>query len=245
MSEKDEKYSGSALIYSNNIEKFTPLLKKLESANIDILVEGCSRCMSNLDRCLLDTINEYSPDFVLIENDKTNNGLTLYEIIKEEGTIESVPVMIFGENDEATKLKALKLGAFDYLCEANTEEVYLKILNFINIGKKIMNYSIYDRLTGTFTRKYAESVINKIIQSAIENKYPLTLLLIDIDEMKEINRKLGKKIGDEILKLCVIYINEFLDENDMVFRYAGEEFALIFNGKYDFYGFRNSQTTSA
>ena len=93
MEQETTNYDGLVMIYSNNVEKLKPLMERLAYDNIDIYVEGCSRCMSNLDRCILDTINQYSPDLILMDNGENNNGITLYKIIKEEGTIGCIPTV--------------------------------------------------------------------------------------------------------------------------------------------------------
>lgn len=72
-------YYGLVMIYSNNAERLKPLIDKLKCDNIKIYIEGSSSCILDLDSCILDTINGYSPDFIIIDNDDENKGLDLYE----------------------------------------------------------------------------------------------------------------------------------------------------------------------
>lgn len=231
MEQKTINYDGLVVIYSNNVEKLKPLIQRLEADNIDIYVEGCAKCMSNLDSCILDTLNEYGPDFILIDNGENNNGLTLYTIIKDEGTIDSIPTMILGVMDEELRLKALELGAIDIIEDALSEETYKRIKNYICIGKIITSNKTYDRLTGTYTRKYAENLTKQDIEIAIEDKTSLIIMLLDIDDMSGINKKLGKKKGDEILVNSSNFFEKELQKKDFVYRYSGEKFVLVFQGK--------------
>ena len=224
-------YDGLVMIYSNNIEKLKPLLERLISDNIDVNVEGCTRCISSLDRCILDTINEYSPDLILIDNGHKNNGLTLYGLIKDEGTIDSIPTVILGVVDEEMRIKALEIGAIDLMNSPLTEESYIKMKNYIQIGKKISSGNIYDKLTGIYRRKYAEDLTRRNIEIAIEENTSLILMLIDIDDMSVINEKLGKIKGDEVLVNSSNFFRNELDKSDFIYRYSGESFVLVFKNK--------------
>ncbi|MBC8060131.1 MAG: diguanylate cyclase [Clostridiaceae bacterium] len=231
MKQQINNYEGLVMIYSNNVEKLKPLMERLESDNIDVYVEGCSRCVSNLDRCILDTINQYSPNFILIDNGENNNGLTLYEIIEDEGTIDSIPTVIIGITDELLRLKALELGAMDIIEDPLSEETYKKIKNYIRIGKRIDNGNTYDRLTGVYTRKYAEKLLKKNIEIAKEEKTSLILMLLDVDDMSGINKRIGKKKGDEVLVFISNFVKSEIDKRDFSYRYSGEKFVVAFEGK--------------
>jgi two-component system, cell cycle response regulator len=230
-SEEERNKVGTMVAYLSHADKIIDMLKRLKGEGIDIIVEGSTKCMSNLDRCILDTLNENNPDFILIENSENNNGIMLYQLIKEEGTIDSIPVLFIGVEDEAIKLMALELGALDYITNFNPEEVYIKIKNYINIGKKAIKDRINDRLTGVYTRNYAEDRIKKNIIIVKEEGERLSILLIDIDDMKLTNKKLGKKKGDEILKKAADFFKKEIRSKDFIYRYAGDKFVIAFHGK--------------
>jgi two-component system cell cycle response regulator len=222
---------GFVMIYSNNAEKLNPLMENLKSDNIEICVEGSSSCISDLDRCVLDTLNRYSPDFIIIDNDKENKGLNLYEMIKGEGTIDSISTIILGITDEKLRLKALELGVLDIVNDPLSQETYKKIKNYIEIGKKIASTNTHDKLTGTYKRKYAENRTKKNIELAKEEKSSLILMLIEIEDVGEINKKLGKAKGDQVLICCSNFFKKEMNRRDYVYRYSGGKFVLIFQNK--------------
>lgn len=225
------EYDGFVMIYSNNIEKLKPLMEKLKSDNIDTDIQGVSHCISDLDRCILDTLNRYSPDFIIIDNDEDNKGLNLYEMIIAEGTIDFIPTMILGIENEKLRLKALELGVLDIINDDFSEETYKKIKNYIEIGKKVASGNTDDRLTGCYKRKYAEDFTLKNIQIAKEEKTSLILMLVDINDVGGINKKLGKRKGDEVLIRCSNFFKKELGRKDYIFRYSGEKFVLVFQEK--------------
>lgn len=79
----------------------------------------------------------------------------------------------------------------------------------------------FDGLTGAYSRQFLENFL--------EN-HPYeegTLLLIDLDNFKQINDKYGHLIGDEVLKSFVVSINQVIQSEDLVVRYGGDEFVVL------------------
>ena len=53
--------------------------------------------------------------------------------------------------------------------------------------------------------------------------------MVDIDNFKKINDKFGHPAGDAVLQRCVSVISSKLRENDVIIRYAGDEFIIVLN----------------
>jgi diguanylate cyclase (GGDEF)-like protein len=56
---------------------------------------------------------------------------------------------------------------------------------------------------------------------------PLSMLLIDIDDFKRLNDRLGHAAGDQLLAAIARLLNDSVRESDLVARYGGEEFVVI------------------
>lgn len=84
-----------------------------------------------------------------------------------------------------------------------------------------------DPLTNLFNRRYLEEFLRQELARAEREKYPVCLLMVDIDRFKRVNDSCGHKAGDEILQtlahLLVTHVRAF----DAVCRYGGEEFLLV------------------
>lgn len=78
-----------------------------------------------------------------------------------------------------------------------------------------------DELTGCFNRSYLKT--NLI---SFTNK---TVAFLDLDGFKKINDVLGHTKGDECLKSFVSIVTSFLRNEDILIRYGGDEFIIIFN----------------
>jgi diguanylate cyclase (GGDEF)-like protein len=89
--------------------------------------------------------------------------------------------------------------------------------------------SLTDPLTGAGNRIALDSTLRREIELAKRHRSPLSLLLIDVDDFKNINDKLGHKTGDLVLKDLVKVLVEVNRQTDLSFRYGGEEFVVLLN----------------
>ncbi|MCD5360569.1 GGDEF domain-containing protein [Chromobacterium aquaticum] len=63
-----------------------------------------------------------------------------------------------------------------------------------------------------------------------EEQTHCTLALLDVDHFKQVNDQYGHMVGDEVLLLLAQLMQQSFREDDSLFRYGGEEFAIIFQG---------------
>ncbi|MGL4107416.1 GGDEF domain-containing protein [Clostridium sp. LP20] len=91
--------------------------------------------------------------------------------------------------------------------------------------KKLEEIANKDYLTNVNARGYGYKLISKIIK----NKAEFSLALLDIDNFKGINDRFGHIFGDKVLKAIADKIKEGIND-DIVIRYGGEEFIIIFVG---------------
>lgn len=86
---------------------------------------------------------------------------------------------------------------------------------------------ISDELTGLYKRHYFFEFAQKELLSAVRYHYPVSLLVLDIDNFKRINNHYGYDVGDHTLRNVAKVIQESLRETDFLARYGGEEFAIL------------------
>ncbi|WP_299817757.1 diguanylate cyclase [uncultured Roseibium sp.] len=102
-----------------------------------------------------------------------------------------------------------------------------QVLTYRERYKQLLEASIRDHLTGTLDRsQYAEKGPG-IIARNLEEKRPVSLLVIDIDHFKLVNDRYGHQAGDEVLKLVARLLAENLRTDDHLYRVGGEEFVLL------------------
>ncbi len=87
--------------------------------------------------------------------------------------------------------------------------------------------SITDGLTKLHNHRFFQDHLTREIKRVNRTREPLSMLVIDIDDFKQLNDRQGHKAGDEMLLGLARILNESIRENDFVARYGGEEFVVL------------------
>jgi diguanylate cyclase (GGDEF)-like protein len=91
----------------------------------------------------------------------------------------------------------------------------------------LYHIAITDELTGLFSSRHFRQAIAKRYALYHEFGEKMTLLMVDIDNFKKVNDTYGHPAGDAILKDVGRCILSAIRDDDMGFRYGGEEFSVI------------------
>lgn len=84
-----------------------------------------------------------------------------------------------------------------------------------------------DSLTKLYNRDFFNLVVVIMLTRAKREKEPLTMLMLDLDDFKQINDQYGHTEGDRVLQKVGQAINESIRASDVAARYGGEEFAVL------------------
>ena len=87
--------------------------------------------------------------------------------------------------------------------------------------------SITDPLTGLLNRRYLEERLTEEINRSARYNYPMSCLMIDIDDFKKYNDRNGHQAGDVALKITAHSLKAALRSADVACRYGGEEFCVL------------------
>ncbi len=117
-------------------------------------------------------------------------------------------------------LKPFTLNEFKARLSKLMKEHYLDI--------KLQKFIIEDPLTGVYNRRYFEEIMKEEVYKALRQKYPLSLMMIDLDNFKWYNDNFGHQEGDKLLKSFgeILYKNT-REKVDKVCRYGGDEFVIV------------------
>ncbi|HEY6120419.1 MAG TPA: sensor domain-containing diguanylate cyclase, partial [Pyrinomonadaceae bacterium] len=87
--------------------------------------------------------------------------------------------------------------------------------------------SITDPLTGLPNRRYLEERLNEELNRSKRYDYPMSFLMIDIDDFKTYNDLNGHQAGDAALQITAHCLKAGLRSADVASRYGGEEFSVL------------------
>ena len=87
--------------------------------------------------------------------------------------------------------------------------------------------SITDPLTGLHNRRYLEARLAEELSRSKRYNYPLSFMMIDIDDFKLYNDRNGHQAGDRALEITAQCLRAMLRKVDVASRYGGEEFSIL------------------
>lgn len=100
-------------------------------------------------------------------------------------------------------------------------------LALLNVLSEFQYYAIHDPLTGLFNRRYFNVNLESEISRCERYNRSFSLMMIDLDDFKEINDSFGHAVGDKALCIIADILHKHTRKTDICARIGGDEFAVI------------------
>jgi diguanylate cyclase (GGDEF)-like protein len=97
-------------------------------------------------------------------------------------------------------------------------------------NRELARKSSFDELTEIFNRRGFFDTIKPLVHLSRRNRYPVGIMMTDIDDFKKVNDTYGHQKGDDVLKTVAKVLKSNVRGSDIVGRYGGEEFIIFFYG---------------
>ncbi|MDA3958510.1 sensor domain-containing diguanylate cyclase [Oceanispirochaeta sp.] len=106
--------------------------------------------------------------------------------------------------------------------------VFISIaLNNADLHEEMRHLANTDSLTSLHTRRWFYDSGQRLLDQSVRHKWPLTVMMMDLDDFKRINDNLGHQMGDHVLVAVSKVIENETRKSDLLCRYGGEEFSII------------------
>ena len=145
-----------------------------------------------------------------------------------------IPIVVLSEiEDEALALKALQLGAQDFLVKWHTNEHLLTravqyALDRKQVEEHLYHLAHHDALTGLPNRKLFYDQFKQALAMARRHNHMLAIMFLDMGDFKKVNDGLGHHCGDLLLQMVSQRLAECVRETDCLARMGGDEFIIAF-----------------
>ncbi|MGF7161230.1 two-component system cell cycle response regulator [Rhodoligotrophos appendicifer] len=179
-------------------------------------------------------------DLIMVGLDQRSfDGLRLCSQLRSLNQTRHIPILVIAEpEDNERLLRALDMGVNDYLLRpVDPNELMARMNTQIRRWRyaeslrdsvqRSIEMAITDELTGIFNRRYMETHLATLIESAMHRARPTTVLAIDIDFFKSVNDTFGHDAGDQVLRECAARLRNVIRSVDLPCRVGGEEFIVI------------------
>lgn len=163
------------------------------------------------------------------------DGYEVLRRMRENPKLSQIPViMVTGIDDEPSRIKALSLGANDFITKPFSLEIVRHcIKNSIALHETSAEISSLQRdtLTGLYTREVFLNKVSELVLSREAGHY--IMACFDIDRFKVINDQYGTKKGDEILRyLGAVFKTGFAAVGGICCRIAADDFAILYPASF-------------
>lgn len=223
--------------------------EQIRSLLIDLLndVYQCSEAGSAEEA--LSALSKKTFDLVISDIDM--GGMSGLELVPRVHSLapDTVVVMISGNHDIEFAIKALRVGAFDYISKPidirHVEASVERALNHHSLLIEKRRYKeqlenllqertaqvdwleYYDTVTQLPNRALFEDRLAQAVAIARAKNQSLGVLFISLDQFKKVNDSLGHGPGDSLLKEFAERLKSCISKSDTVARFGSDEFALL------------------
>ena len=198
----------------------------IEVTQIHLEDAGYERFVSTSDStAALAMLADTRPDVLLL--DLMMPGMSGFDILTEMAALnvlKDVPTIVLTSSvDAETKLKALELGATDFLAKpVDASELVLRLRNTLAAKAYRDRLANYDTLTGLPNRHTFMDRLDWALKHSERSAARGAVLQLGIDEFRKVNEALGPAAGDAVLRDIAQRLEISLRSTDTVSRVAGE-----------------------
>lgn len=177
------------------------------------------------------------------------DGFEVMERLKSDARTAGIPVIFLtGSENPKEELKALRMGAVDYVVKPFYPEVlmtkieraierseverklYTLVQQKMEEAEKFRLMTYLDPLTTMWNRTYFENQVNLYLQEKDPKGF---FFILDIDNFKQINDALGHTKGDQVLLQLAEVLKKAQTESVLTARLAGDEFLIFLKNVAD------------
>lgn len=132
-----------------------------------------------------------------------------------------------GFETESKKRGLVSIYYDDSFFQSILKRLNKKIVDLEKEQQNIIRTSTLDPLTGAYNRQVLSGFLEEATNNSKEMGRPFSLLMLDIDHFKQVNDTYGHLMGDQVLQLLVMLLQNTLRDKDYIVRFGGEEFLVI------------------
>jgi len=162
--------------------------------------------------------------------DMKNHPLYKDSPVEQEGSIIGIPLKFNDNVVGVMNLSKSVTGGFTpselRLLELLADQAAVAISN-ASLHQLVSTQAYTDTVTGLPNRRALDDRLEQEVYEARRNGYTFAVIMMDLDEFKEVNDTYGHAIGDQVLRVISNYLAALLRSTDYLVRYGGDEFTLI------------------
>lgn len=174
-----------------------------------------------------DTLQRGAPDVVLLDVDMPQvSGVELCRVLRADPRWSGLPVVFLtAHTDPATVEAVFDAGADDYVAKPLVgPELVTRISNRLERSRLLRRMAETDLLTGVANQRSSAEAMTALLARGERFGQPVAVAMVDVDRIGSINERYGYAAGDEVLGRLGELLRGSFRGDDVVGRWAGQEF---------------------
>lgn len=168
-------------------------------------------------------------------------GATGLEVVERARQLDAnvQAIILTASASVETAVEALRAGVYDYMTKpfesmAAFELALTRALEHrrlieenARLFAEVQRLAVTDPVTGLYNRHKLNEFLDLEVERARRYGRPLSLIMLDLDGMKQINDTFGHPVGDEALRRVAQAVRSQVRRVDLPTRYGGDEFMIV------------------
>ncbi len=167
------------------------------------------------------------------------DGFKLLEFIGKEKELEDIMVIMLSANRGVfDRIRGLEGGAVDFIAKPfHPQELIVRVKISLRMKQlqrdlkakitELERVTIIDNLTGLYNSRYLYDTLIREYNRCERFNLKLSLVMLDVDNFKEVNDTYGHQCGDTVLREIGRLLQATLRGYDFAVRYGGDEFIIV------------------
>ncbi len=233
-----EQKKETLLIVDDSKLQRVVLMQALKDAFELIEATSGEECLELVER------GEAQIDLVLL--DLVMPGIDGFEVLRRRALspkFAGIPVVVLTTSDDnETQVEAFRLGAREFLNKPIKPEIAVSRINNVLESQRRLNVMLkeqeelkvkaeIDEMTKLLNKATAEKMAKQILEEYPDENH--AILMIDIDNFKNVNDSLGHDVGDHVISVVAGIISMQFGGSDIVGRIGGDEFMVFMKNVED------------
>lgn len=233
-----EQKKETLLIVDDSKLQRVVLMQALKDAFELIEATSGEECLELVER------GETQIDLVLL--DLVMPGIDGFEVLRRRALspkFAGIPVVVLTTSDDnETQVEAFRLGAREFLNKPIKPEIAVSRINNVLESQRRLNVMLkeqeelkvkaeIDEMTKLLNKATAEKIAKQILEEYPDENH--AILMIDIDNFKNVNDSLGHDVGDHVISVVAGIISMQFGGSDIVGRIGGDEFMVFMKNVKD------------
>lgn len=192
---------------------------------------GCEAIFFDSAKALFDVLDDMSPDMFLLDMMMPDvDGVEVAKMIRQEQKFDFAPILFITADEQLeSRLTAIDAGADDVIIKSTGVDIINRqVLTRLNRASKMRAFVAKDPLTGVLNHGHIVESANNSLRATKRRNGSACIAVIDVDKFKTVNDEYGHIVGDKVLCALGQLLSCSIRDTDIVGRYGGEEFVIIF-----------------